>query len=121
MVVPSVDAEDDAPRRAREEAARAAGVKLHIISGAVDHLPLFSESADAVLLAGQLCRARDPAAALREAARVLRPGGRCFLCEHVAAPRADAPALRVQQRLLSTFNKARAGTDACLWRCVRRC
>ena len=43
---------------------------------------------------------RDPAAALRQAARVLRPGGRFYFVEHVAADWRRQPALAAAQALL---------------------
>ena len=47
-----------------------------------------------------LCSVRDVAASLREARRVLRPGGKLLLIEHVAAP-AGSPlrAMQVREQL----------------------
>ena len=44
-----------------------------------------------------LCSVRDVAASLREARRVLRPGGKLLLIEHVAAP-AGTPLQAMQVR-----------------------
>ena len=44
-----------------------------------------------------LCSVRDVAASLREARRVLRPGGKLLLIEHVAAP-AGSPLRAMQVR-----------------------
>jgi ubiquinone/menaquinone biosynthesis C-methylase UbiE len=44
-----------------------------------------------------LCSVRDVAASLREARRVLRPGGKLLLIEHVAAP-AGTPLRAMQVR-----------------------
>lgn len=44
-----------------------------------------------------LCSVRDVAASLREARRVLRPGGKLLFIEHVAAP-AGSPLRTMQVR-----------------------
>lgn len=49
-------------------------------------LDLADASADAVVATHLLCSVADPAAALAELFRVLRPGGRYVFAEHVAAP-----------------------------------
>jgi ubiquinone/menaquinone biosynthesis C-methylase UbiE len=46
-------------------------------------LPFEDESFDTVTLVYVLCTVPDPGAALREIARVLRPGGRLLFIEHV--------------------------------------
>lgn len=55
-------------------------VELH--QGDVQALHLSDASADTVVSTFTLCTIPDPAAALRETYRVLRPGGRCVLVEH---------------------------------------
>jgi ArsR family transcriptional regulator len=49
--------------------------------GEIEKLPLAGESVDVVLLSQTLHHAADPARALREAARVLRPGGRVLILD----------------------------------------
>ena len=68
--------------------ARAAGLQLRILEGDAEAMPLPDASADAVILTWQLCSAADPARALREVARVLRPGGQMLFLEHMPALRA---------------------------------
>src|SRR5581483_9992061 len=52
------------------------GVGAHLVMGDAHALPLLSACADVVLLAFVLHRVADPAQALAETARCLRPGGR---------------------------------------------
>lgn len=59
-------------------------------------LPFDDGTFDAALSTWTMCTIPDATQALRELARVLRPGGRLFLVEHGAAP--DAGVLRAQRR-----------------------
>jgi ubiquinone/menaquinone biosynthesis C-methylase UbiE len=75
------------------ESARSATV----VEAPAERLPFEDDSFDTAVAALVLCTIPDPAAALAEAARVLRPGGRLLFIEHV---RAGDPALaRWQDRL----------------------
>lgn len=81
--------------------ARAAarhGVALDIRAVGAEATGLPADSVDAVVCTLVLCTVPDPAAALAEVRRILRPGGRLVLIEHVAAPRRSA--LAGLQRLL---------------------
>ena len=60
------------------------------------HLPWLDARFDAALCTWTLCAVADPVAALREVARVLRPGGQVHFVEHGRAP--DARVARWQRR-----------------------
>lgn len=72
---------------ALRESAQRRGVSLEIVSSGAEHIPLPSDSVDAVISSLVLCTVPSPAATLAEIRRVLRPGGRLSCVEHVAAPR----------------------------------
>ena len=76
---------DRAMRAALLPRAAAASVGVHVLSGSATALPLADASVDTVLCALVLCSVDDPAAALAEIRRVLVPGGRLHLLEHVVA------------------------------------
>lgn len=61
-----------------------------------ERLDLPDTSVDAVISGLVLCTVADPAGVVAEVQRVLRPGGRYALLEHVAAP--EGTALRRMQR-----------------------
>lgn len=73
------------------------GRRREVIAAPGERLPFPDSSFDTVALTLVLCTAPDPAAVLREVARVLKPGGRFLFLEHV---RAEDPKLaRWQDRL----------------------
>ncbi len=74
------------------------GLQAEVHAGHAEALPVAAASCDAVVSTLVLCSVRDPAAALREIRRVLRPGGRLLFLEHVAAPQSQ-PLYRWQRRL----------------------
>jgi ubiquinone/menaquinone biosynthesis C-methylase UbiE len=65
--------------REPEMLARAAAKGLETIEGDAQRLPLEDASVDAAMLVSMLHHVEDPPAALAEARRVLRPGGRLAL------------------------------------------
>lgn len=77
-----------------QRAAREAPVPLRVVSGLADRLPLADGSVDAGVCAGVLCSVEDPARALDELARVIRPGGELRFYEHVMSSRPRAAALQ---------------------------
>jgi SAM-dependent methyltransferase len=74
--------EPEAPM-ARRLAKRAAD--REIVSARAEALPFADASFDTVVSTLVLCTVADPARALAEARRVLRPGGRLLFIEHVRA------------------------------------
>jgi ubiquinone/menaquinone biosynthesis C-methylase UbiE len=68
-----------------------------VIEDSAERLPFEDASFDTVVATLVFCTIPDPGAALREAARVLKPGGRLLFIEHV---RSEDPSLaRWQDRL----------------------
>lgn len=84
-------------RRLRARAKRH-GVQVDVRTSTAEALPLADASVDAVISSLVLCTVPDPARALAEVRRVLRPGGRYWCIEHVAAP--EGTALAGLQRAL---------------------
>ncbi|HVY77221.1 MAG TPA: class I SAM-dependent methyltransferase [Solirubrobacterales bacterium] len=75
----------------------AASPRAEVVQAGAEALPFADESFDTAVFTLVLCTVPDPAAALAEAARVLKPGGRLLFVEHV---RAEDPGLaRWQDRL----------------------
>lgn len=75
----------------------ASGSPALAVQAAAEDLPFEDSSFDTAVFTLVLCTVPDPAAALAEAARVLRPGGQLLFVEHV---RAEDPGLaRWQDRL----------------------
>ncbi|GAT69814.1 methyltransferase type 11 [Planomonospora sphaerica] len=84
-------------RKIAHAATAAAPVPVEVTGAVAEHLPVADRSADAVVFCLVLCSLPDAAAALAEARRVLKPGGRLRFLEH---GRADSPGLVRLQRLL---------------------
>jgi ubiquinone/menaquinone biosynthesis C-methylase UbiE len=80
-------------RRRAEELSREMDMRV----GDAESLDFPGESFDTVVCTYGLCAIPDHRAAVREAKRVLRPGGRLLLAEHVRSPN---PIVRTIQRLV---------------------
>ena len=84
-------------RNLAEVAAAKAKVRVTVVDGTADSLPLEDGSCDAAVCSLVLCSVADQADALAEVRRVLRPGGELRFYEHVLA---DTPRLaRFQRRV----------------------
>jgi ubiquinone/menaquinone biosynthesis C-methylase UbiE len=73
------------------------GRSAEVVEAPAERLPFPDASFDTVALTYVLCTVPDPADALREIARVLKPGGRLLFIEHVRA--IDPGLARWQDRL----------------------
>lgn len=74
-----------------------AGADVELLEAGAERLPVEDDSFDTAVFTLVLCTVPDPAAALAEAARVLKPGGRLLFVEHVRAQ--DPSVARWQDRL----------------------
>jgi SAM-dependent methyltransferase len=97
--VTGVDAIEPAGLGWRLAAGRVAAARVPVRRSGLDgqSLPFADGSKDAALSTWTMCTIPDPAAALREVRRVLRPGGTLHFLEHGLAP--DEPVRRWQRRL----------------------
>jgi demethylmenaquinone methyltransferase/2-methoxy-6-polyprenyl-1,4-benzoquinol methylase len=75
---------------ARRRFACAAGERVQLIEGEAEELPFASASFDALTFTYLLRYVEDPAATMRELARVVRPGGRVASLEFGVPPSAAA-------------------------------
>ena len=91
------------------KAAERLGLTIDIRCGTAEQIAAEDSSVDAVVSTLFHCSVGDPAVALREVVRVLKPGGRFVFLEHVAAQRGTW--LRRMQRLIRPFWKVLA--DGC--------
>lgn len=94
-------------RAAAEAAPRPPGLKVRVENGTAEALPFEDASFDTVVCTFTLCSVCTPAAALREARRVLKPGGRFFYCEHGLAP--DPGVATWQRRVEPLWKRAFGG------------
>ncbi len=94
--------------RARALAApRPEGLAVEIEEGEAEALPFEEASFDTVVCTFTLCSVRDPAKALAEARRVLKPGGTLLYSEHGRAP--DPGVARWQGRIEPVWKRLAGG------------
>jgi len=72
--------------RMAELAARDMPFVVELVGLSGEEIPLDSGSVDTVLVTYTLCSIANAEAALRQMARVLKPGGKLLFCEHGEAP-----------------------------------
>ncbi len=83
------------------------GMTANFIPGIAEALPFANNSFDCVVTTFTLCSVQDPQAALSEAKRVLKPGGRLLFVEHGRAP--DTDAATWQRRLEPVWKRIAGG------------
>jgi SAM-dependent methyltransferase len=93
--------------RIAETAAGAVPFDVEFIGLPGEEIPLDTDSVDTVLMTYTLCSIPDAQAALRQMARVLKPGGELVFCEHGAAP--DPGVRRWQNRLNPIWSRLGGG------------
>ena len=101
-----VDPSPGMSRLARSR-VRQAPFEVRLLENTADDIPLDDDTADSAVITYTLCSIPYPEAALREIARVLKPGGTLLFCEHGAAP--DASVRRWQNRLTPYWKHVTGG------------
>jgi ubiquinone/menaquinone biosynthesis C-methylase UbiE len=84
-VVTALEPDRGMAARARSAAARAAAL-VTVVEGVAECLPFAAASFESAVTTFSFCSVTDPPAALRELRRVLVPGGRLLMLEHVHLP-----------------------------------
>ncbi|MDH4385885.1 MAG: class I SAM-dependent methyltransferase [Caulobacter sp.] len=94
-------------RAIAEAAPRSPGLNVEIREGTAEALPFEAASFDCIVCTFTLCSVQSPSAALAEARRVLKPGGRFLFCEHGLAP--DPEVVRWQRRIEPIWKRLAGG------------
>ena len=82
-------------------------LQVNVEDGTAEALPFEAGSFDCVVCTFTLCSVHTPTAALSEARRVLKPGGRFLYCEHGLAP--DADVVKWQRRIEPIWKRIAGG------------
>jgi ubiquinone/menaquinone biosynthesis C-methylase UbiE len=92
-----------------QERHRRSPVPLEVIQAPAEALPLADNTIDTAVITYTLCSVEDPAQALREVRRVLRPNGRVLFLEHGLS--SDASVATWQHRLNPIWRKLAVGCN----------
>ena len=106
--VVGVEPSPEMTRMAARAAARSA-IDVELVSAVSEEIPLDRHGFDTVVTTYTLCTIPDAVRALREMARVLKPGGRLLFCEHGLAP--DAGVRRWQNRVNPLWQRIGGGCN----------
>ncbi len=101
-----LDPSPEITRMAANAAARAP-FEVEFLTAGGEDVPLDPDSVDTVLMTYTLCTIAQYLPALREMARVLKPGGRLLFCEHGLAP--DESVSRWQNRVNPLWRRIGGG------------
>lgn len=88
-------------------AIKASGLPVELRADPAEASSLPDASVDTVVCTYTLCTVHAPLAALAEARRVLKPGGRLLFCEHGLAP--DPDVARTQRRIEPVWSRLGGG------------
>ena len=88
-------------------AAKKTAIPVTLLQGSAEAIPLDDASIDTVVFTWTLCSIPDPALALHEMRRVLKPSGRLLFVEHGQAPEANVR--RWQDRLTPAWKRIAGG------------
>lgn len=89
-----------------DDLAKDVSFPIEHLEASAEKIPLMDQSVDSVISTWTLCTIPDPQAALKEIARVLKPGGEFIFIEHGASPH---PAVSLLQKIGTPFSKRAAG------------
>jgi len=97
----------EALREQAQAAPRDTRLKVEVLDGTAEQLPFEDGAFDCIVCTFTLCSVHTPAAALAEARRVLKPGGRFLFCEHGLSP--DGDVAKWQRRIEPLWKRMAGG------------
>lgn len=98
-----------AMHRLAKKRLASSGLTAELLGLDAQTIPIDDNQFDTVVCTYTLCTIPDPAAALLEMRRVLKPNGKLLFCEHGKAP--DAKVARMQDRLNPIWNRFAGGCN----------